>query len=181
MKTRRLLVLGLCAAVGWLTAIGRSVRACDACDAKQQIKIPDTAEGILKVLHEHHTALRAAIGTNGLVRASWIVISMQPLAKALPAKAPSDKKAPVETTVKNYSGTAKELGKSALRDRREVLAPLLTRLDDVLKQLDAQFNFRPATGGAAKSGASGARNHFQHSGHDAPARLAAPGVVPGVE
>lgn len=174
-------LLALNAAIVLLAVAAPSARTCDACDGKQQIKIPDTAEGILKVLHEHHTAVRAAIGTNALVRASWIVISMQPLAKALPAKAPSDKKASVDTTVKSYSATAKELGKSALRDHRGVLAPLLARLDDVLKQLDAHFSYRPATGGAAKPGASGATNHFQHLRHDAPARSAAPGVVPGVE
>ena len=120
-----------------------SVRACDACTNKVELKIPETAAGILQALHEHSAYLARVIRTNTLPRAGLVLVNMRLFAKALPAKAPGDKKAAVDEEVKQFLGTSKELATAAVREKRTASASYFGTLQERLKTLSALFNYQP--------------------------------------
>lgn len=179
MKNPTPCLLALSAAIVLLANAPPYARACDACSGNQEIKLPDTADGILKSLYEHDTALRDLVAAKKLNRVSFIAINMRVLAKALPAKAASEKKAAVEESVKDFIAILKDLGRAALREDQRGTAFHLAKVAEKFKALDGQFNYRPTA--VTTRGASGSTNHFQQSAHNAPARSAAPSVVPRVE
>ena len=125
-----------------------SVRACDGCTNKVELKIPETAAGILQTLHEHNAYLAGIIRANTLPRASPVLVNMRLFARALPAKAPGDKKAAVDDEVKHFLETAKELAKSALRENKAASASQLSTLQERLKTLSAFFHYQPTNGPA---------------------------------
>ena len=142
MKTLTPLALASSVALALLVTASSLARACDACNAKQEIKLPDTTEGILKSLHEHHAVLRETVVAKKLNRVSFVVINMRTLAKALPAKAAGEAKATVEELVKDFSAILKDLGKAALREDQRETVWHLAKLEQRLKTLDGQFNYR---------------------------------------
>ena len=102
MKTKTLLVMGLCAAIGLISIIATTARAAE----KENVKIPDTVEGIFKEIHKHHGELAAVVKNKKLADVHHHAFAIRDLAKALPDKAAADKKKQVEGTVKNISKLA---------------------------------------------------------------------------
>ena len=135
MKTKSLLAMGLCAAIGLISIIATTARAAE----KENVKIPDTVEGIFKEIHKHHGELAAVVKNKKLADVHHHAFAIRDLAKALPAKAEADKKKQVEGTVKNISKLADDLDKAGDDGKQAETEALLKKLDGVLKVLSAQF------------------------------------------
>ena len=97
---------------------------------------------------EHNAYLAGIIKTNTLPRASPVLVNMRLFARALPAKAPGDKKAAVEDEVKHFLETSKDLAKSALRENKAASVSQLSTLQERLKTLSAFFHYQPTNGPA---------------------------------
>ena len=127
--------MGLCAVIGLM-----GITATALADEKaEKVKIPDTAEGILKAIHTEHGELAETVKNKKLADVHHHAFAIRDLAKALPAKAAADKKKQVEGTVKNISKLAEDLDKAGDDGKQAETEALLKKLDGVLKVLSAQF------------------------------------------
>ena len=135
MKTKSLLAMGLCAAIGLISITATTARAAE----KEKVKIPDTVEGIFKEIHKHHGELAEVVKNKKLADVHHHAFAIRDLAKALPAKAEADKKKQVEGTVKNISKLADDLDKSGDDGDQAKTEANLKKLDGLLKALSAQF------------------------------------------
>lgn len=131
--------MGLCAAIGFILLGTQSAFA----DEKgEKVKIPDTAEGILKAIHGEHGELAETVKNKKLADVHHHAFAIRDLAKALPAKAVADKKKQVEGAVRNISKLADDLDKAGDDGKQAETEALLKKLDGVLKVLDAQFEHK---------------------------------------
>ena len=128
--------MGLCAAIGFLLL---GTQAAFADEKEVKVKIPDTAEGILKAIHTEHGELAETVKNKKLADVHHHAFAIRDLAKALPAKAEADKKKQVEGTVKNIAKLADDLDKAGDDGKQAETEALLKKLDGVLKVLSAQF------------------------------------------
>ncbi len=137
--------MALCAAIGF-TGITATTAFADDKDHKEHkegdTKIPATAEGILKAIHEKHAELTKTVAAKKLADVHHIAFGIRDLSKALPAKAEAGKKAQVEGTVKNISKLAEDLDKSGDDGDQAKTEANLKKLDGVLKVLSAQFEHK---------------------------------------
>ncbi len=152
MKTKTLLAMGLCAAIGLLGTQKtfaqhehKEGEHGEHAAAGGKIKIPDTVEGIFKEIHKHHHTLADVVKDRKLAEVHHHAFAVRDLANALPAMAAVDKKTQVQGTVKNIAKLAEELDKSGDAGDQAKTEANLKRLDGLLKALDAQFGIR--TGG----------------------------------
>src|SRR5882724_9067969 len=116
MKTKTLLAMGLCAAIGLLSN-QTTVRAQEHKDQQdhqhgEKVKIPDTVDGILKEIHKQQQELADTVKAKKLADVHHHAFAIRDLAKALPAKAPPDHKKMIENALKRVSQLAEDLDKS---------------------------------------------------------------------
>jgi hypothetical protein len=137
MKTKSLLAMGLCAAIG---LFGNQTFAAEQehKDHKghEKIKIPDTVEGIWKEIHKHHQELAAVVKAKKLAEVHEHAFAVRDLTKALPAKAHPDHKKMVENAVKRISQIAEDLDKSGDAGNQATTEANLKRFDAALKNLE---------------------------------------------
>jgi len=139
MKTKSLLAMGLCAAIGFILLTAQAAFADEKGHEKGKVTIPDTVEGIFTAVHEHHHHLAETVKNKKLADVHHHAFAIRDLAKALPAKAAADKKKQVEGAVKNISKLAEDLDKAGDDGKQAETEALLKKLDGVLKVLEAQF------------------------------------------
>ena len=140
MKTKALLAMALCAAIGLTTLTAATAFGADNEDhEKGKVKIPDTVDGIFKEIHKHHGELAEVVKSKKLADVHHHAFAIRDLAKALPAKAEADKKPKVEGTVKNISKLADDLDKSGDDGDQAKTEANLKKLDGLLKALSTQF------------------------------------------
>lgn len=137
MKTKTLLAMGLCAAIG--LAANQSAFAQERKEHKEhgeKIKIPDTVDGILKEIHQHHKELADTVKAKKLGDVHHHAFAIRDLAKALPAKAHPDHKKMVENAVKKVSQLAEDLDKSGDAGDQAKTEANLKKMDGALKTLE---------------------------------------------
>ncbi len=140
MKLKNLiLTTSLCAAFG---LAGTSIVSAEegGHEKKTEMKVPDTTEGILAEIKKHDEELAATVKNKKLEDVHHHAFAIRDLAKALPAKAPADKKARVEGAVKNISKLAEDLDESGDGGDQAKTEANLKKFDAVLAQLMGQFN-----------------------------------------
>ena len=138
MKTKTLLAMGLCAAIGFL---GNQTFAAerehkDHNEGHEKVKIPDTVEDIWKEIHKHHQELAAVVKAKKLAEVHEHAFAVRDLAKALPAKAHPDHKKMVENAVKRISQIAEGLDKSGDAGNQATTEANLKKFDAALKNLE---------------------------------------------
>ena len=131
--------MALCAAIGFTGLTATTAFADDKEHKEGDTKVPATAEGILKAIHEKHAELTKTVAAKKLADVHHLAFAIRDLSKALPAKAASDKKKQVEGAVKNISKLADDLDKAGDDGKQAETEALLKKLDGVLKVLEAQF------------------------------------------
>jgi len=140
--------MALCAAIGFTGLTTPTAFAADKDEHKEHgekkgdTKIPATAEGILKAIHEKHAELTKTVAAKKLADVHHIAFAIRDLSKALPPKAEATKKTQVEGTVKNIAKLAEDLDKSGDDGDQAKTEANLKRLDGVLKVLSAQFEHK---------------------------------------
>lgn len=126
--------MGLCAAIGLM-----GITATALADEKgEKVKIPATAEGILKAIHAKHGELGETVKNKKLADVHHHAFAIRDLAKALPAKVPADSKSKVESSVKNISKLADDLDKSGDDGDQAKTEANLKKMDGLLKVLATQ-------------------------------------------
>src|SRR5438128_11657118 len=139
MKTKTLLAMGLCAAIGLVaTQTSFAQEHKEHQEHKQggnKVKIPDTLDGILKEIDQHHETLAETVKAKKLGDVHHHAFAIRDLAKALPAKANPDHKKMVENAVKRVSQIAEDLGKSGDAGDQAKTEGNLKRMDAALKAL----------------------------------------------
>ena len=137
MKTKTLLAMGLCAAIGIAmnqTAFAQEHK--EHKDGSETVTIPDTVDGILKDIHTHHQELADTVKAKKLADVHHHAFAIRDLAKALPAKANSDHKKMVENAVKKVSQLAEDLDKSGDAGDQTKTEANLKKMDEALKTLE---------------------------------------------
>ena len=137
MKTKTLLAMGLCAAIGLATiqtALAQEHK--EHKEGGEKVKIPDTVGGILKEIHKHHQELADTLKAKKLADVHHHAFAIRDLAKALPAKAHPDHKKMVENAVKKVSQLAEDLDKSGDAGNQATTEANLKKMDAALKTLE---------------------------------------------
>lgn len=149
MKTKTLLAMGLCAAIGLLgltTTVLADEKKHDQEHKeghdKGKVKIPATVDGIMKEIHHHHQELAATVKNKKLADVHHHAFAIRDLAKALPPKADASKKAQVEGTVKNISKLAEDLDASGDGGDQARTEANLKKMDGMLTVLFTQFGMK---------------------------------------
>lgn len=149
MKTKTLLAMGLCAAIG-LFGTQKTFAQHEHKEGEHgehaapegKLKIPDTVEGIFKEIREHHHELAEVVKGKKLADVHHHAFAIRDLANALPAKAAADKKKQVEGTVKNIAKLAGDLDESGDANDQAKTEANLKKLDGILKVLHTQFGMK---------------------------------------
>jgi hypothetical protein len=136
MKTKTLLAMGLCAAIG-LFASQTTLVAEDAHDeTAKKIEVPGTLDGIMKEIHMHHQELADTVKAKKLSTVHEHAFAIRDLAKGLPAKVNPDHKKHIEGLVKKISQIAEDLDKSGDAGDQATTEANLKKLDATLKSVD---------------------------------------------
>src|SRR6266700_7496665 len=117
MKTKTLLAMGLCAAIGWFSSQINLAHAQEKHEHKEaeahgKVKVPDTLDGIWKDTHHHHQEIKDTVKAGKLGEVHEHAFAIRDLAKALPSKIPSEHKKHAEGMVRKVSQLAADLDKS---------------------------------------------------------------------
>ena len=139
MKTKILLAMGLCAAIGLFntrTSLAQEKEKPEHKEAEKKVKIPETRDGILKEIHKHHEELAATVKAKQLSEVHEHAFAIRDLAKALPAKANPDHKKMVENAVKKVSQLAEALDNSGDAGDQAKTEANLKKMDAALKTLE---------------------------------------------
>jgi len=136
MKTKTLLAMGLCAAIGLFTASAAEHEHGDHNDAHAKVKVPDTLPDIWKEIHAHRQQLKDVVTANKLAEVHEHAFAIRDLAKALPAKSPPDHKKHIENLVKKVSQIAADLDKSGDAGDKPSTEANLKKLDASLKEME---------------------------------------------
>ena len=137
MKTKTLLAMELCAAIGFLSqTFAAEHEHGDHKDAHAKVKVPDTLPEIWKEIHAHQQQLKDVVKENKLAEVHHHAFAVRDLAKALPAKSPPDHKKHIENLVKKVSQIAAELDKSGDAGEKAATEANLKKLDATLKSME---------------------------------------------
>lgn len=139
MKNNRIITLSFCVALSFAALSLNTVRAEEKQAEKSEMKIPDTAEGILAEIHKHHGELADVVKNNKLADVHHHAFAVRDLAKALVDKAPADKKQRIQGAVNNIAKLAEELDKSGDAGDKAKTEANLKKFDAVIAQLEGQF------------------------------------------
>jgi hypothetical protein len=137
MKTKRLLAMGLCAAIGLFATPTRAAEhEHKEGEAHGKVQVPDTLDGIWKEIHHHHQELKDTVKAGKLAEVHAHAFAIRDLGKALPAKVPSEHKKHVENMVKKLSQIAADLDKSGDAGDQAKTEANLKKLDALLKDME---------------------------------------------
>ena len=152
MKTTmpQLLAAALVAAVVIGTATPRPAQACNACTNRVEIKIPEQAADVLKILHEHDAALAATVKDKKLSPVSHLVSTMSVYARALPGKAAPDRKEAATNAMTSFRLISKELLRAGILEKQADAVTQASRLHAALNLFDACFDDKPSAAPQAK-------------------------------
>ena len=141
MKTKTLLAMGLCAAIGFLANQTRAAEHehSDHPDAHAKVQVPDTLDGIWADIHKHHKELADTVKAQKLAEVHEHAFAIRDLAKALPAKVPAEHKKHAENMVKKVSQLAADLDKSGDANDQAKTEANLKKLDAQLKDMEDMF------------------------------------------
>lgn len=141
MKKNRIITLSFCVALGLalftINAVGAEEKHEGA--EKSQMKIPETADGILAEIHKHHGELADVVKNNKLADVHHHAFAVRDLAKALVDKAAPDKQQRVQGAANNIAKLAEELDKAGDAGDKAKTEANLKKFDAVIAQLEAQF------------------------------------------
>ena len=107
--------------------------------AKNKAALPDTADGIMKELHQQHALITTAVTAKNLKGVHEPSEAIPELAKALPDKVAADKKARVQGSVNNLGKVIESLHQAADAGDQAKSESELKKLDGVLLALDQQL------------------------------------------
>ena len=143
--------MGLCAAIGFIGINETRVVAAEEghADKEENMKIPDTVEGIFKAIHEHHMELAGVVKDKKLAEVHHHAFAIRDLANALPAKATADKKKQVEGTTKSIARLAGDLDASGDANDQAKTEANLKKLDGLIKTLETEFGIKSDSDPAA--------------------------------
>ena len=135
----KLLAIGACAALA-VTAIRfhTAVAAEEAREHTEKMTIPDTADGIMQEIHQHHVELADVVKSKKLADVHHHAFAIRDLANALSAKVAADNKARVEGSAKNIAKLAEDLDKTGDANDQAGTEANLKKLDGVLMALMSQ-------------------------------------------
>ncbi len=141
MKTKTLLAMGLCAAIGSFSHQINLARAQEKHEHKEgeahgKVKVPDTLDGIWKEIHGHHQQLKDVVKENKLAEVHEHAFAVRDLAKALPAKSPPEHKKHIENLVKKVSQIAADLDKSGDAGDKAATEANLKKFDAALRSME---------------------------------------------
>ena len=137
MKTKTLLAMGLCAAIGFFATQTRAAEhEHKEGEAHAKIQVPDTLDGIWKEIHHHHQELKDTVKVGKLAEVHEHAFAIRDLGKALPAKVPSEHKKHVENMVKKLSQIAADLDKSGDAGDQAKTEANLKKLEALLKEME---------------------------------------------
>ena len=137
MKTKKLLAMGLCAAIGLFASQTKLVAQEHGHDKPEaKIQVPDTVDGIIKEIHKHQQELADVVKAKKLDQVHHHAFAIRDLAKALPAKSGSDMKKMVENAVKKVSQIAEDLDKSGDAGDQAATEANLKKFEAALKTLE---------------------------------------------
>src|SRR2546427_9196466 len=137
MKTKTLLAMGLCAAIGFFATQTRAAEhEHKEGEAHAKIQVPDTLDGIWAEIHKHHHELADTVKAQKLGEVHHHAFAIRDLAKALPAKANPDHKKMIENAVKKVSQIAEDLDKSGDAGDQAKTEANLKKMDAALKTLE---------------------------------------------
>lgn len=141
MKTHRILGLALSAAFILATPIVRADdhKKGEGHEKGEKLKIPDTADGILKAIHDEHHELMETIEAKKLADVHHHAFAIRDLAAALPAKAPADHKAHVTSTAKNIATLAESLDEAGDSNNQAGCEAGLKKMEALIKMLETPF------------------------------------------
>ena len=137
MKTTTLLAIA-CSAFAFTSL--NTVLAHEGHDhgAKNKTAMPDTAEGIMKEIHQQHALITTAVTGKNLKAVHDPIEAIPALAKALPEKVAADKKTRVQGSVSNLTKVIESLHQAADAGDQAKSETELKKLDGVLLALDQQ-------------------------------------------
>jgi len=137
MKTKTLLAMGLCAAIGLFATQTRAAEhEHKEGEAHAKVQVPDTLDGIWKEIHHHHQELKDTVKAAKLAEVHEHAFAIRDLGKALPAKVPPEHKKHVENMVKKLSQIAADLDKSGDAGDQAKTEASLKKLDALLKDME---------------------------------------------
>jgi len=139
MKTKTLLAMGLCAAIGFLgtdITSAQEHKEHSGHDSHYKVKVPDTLNGIWDGIHKHHHELADTVKAHRLADVHHHALAVRDLAKALPSKVPAEHKKHIENLVKKVSQIAEDLDKSGDAGEQAKTEANLKKLDAVLKDME---------------------------------------------
>jgi len=137
MKTKTLLAMGLCAAIGIVSIQTSHAEATNqTAEAETKVQIPDTVDGIWKEIKMHHQELADVIKAKELSKVHEHAFAIRDLVKALPAKTNPEHKKPIELMVKKISQIATDLDKYGDAGDQAKTEANLTKMDDALKKTE---------------------------------------------
>lgn len=136
MKTSTFLAIA-CSALAF--AFLNSASAHEGHDHGAKATVPDTAEGIMKEVHQQHSLITAAVTGKNLKAVHDPIEAIPALAKALPDKVAADKKVRVQGSVNNLTKVTETLHQAADAGDQAKAEAELKKLDGVLSALDQQI------------------------------------------
>jgi|SRR5882672_351014 len=140
MKTKTLLAMGLCAAIGLFSAQTNFAQEHkehgDHEKAHEKVKVPDTLNGIWHEIHKHPHELADTVKAQKLAEVHHHAFAIRDLAKGLPSKVPTAHKKHIENLVKKVSQIAEDLDKSGDAGDQAKTESNLKKLDATLKDME---------------------------------------------
>lgn len=140
MKTTTFLAIA-CTALASITLSTPALFAHEGHDhgATNKTAVPDTADGIMKEIHQQHALITTAVTGKNLKGVHDPIEAIPGLAKALPDKVAADKKARVQGSVNNLTKVMESLHQAADAGDQAKSEAELKKLDGVLLALDQQI------------------------------------------
>ena len=102
-------------------------------------EIPDTADGIWKLLGEQQTKLAAVVARNDLGEAHDHGYAIRDLVRALPAKVSADNKAKTEEAAQSIAKIAAAIDKSSAGGAKKATEANVTKLTAAISALQASL------------------------------------------
>jgi hypothetical protein len=139
MTKSKIVAIGACVALAFAMTTAPVALAHEGEDhGHGELKIPETAEGILQEIHKHHAQISTAVSSKNLKPIHEHAEVLTALAKALPDKVAPDKKARVQGQANNIAKVAGTLHDASDAGDQAKTEAELKRLDAALKMLDQQ-------------------------------------------
>lgn len=140
MKTKTLLAMGLCAAIGFVDVSALAGNpALGTPGEEHSTSLPSTLEGIRAMMLDQHRELHNAVALNKISEAHTHVAIIRRLSEASLDRMVAEDRSYVYPTVANVIGTSDELEKALTAANPAALQNAHGRLEAVLQTLESQL------------------------------------------